>query len=227
MWFSTVAHAQPSIDPLELLVSTKSAYSKVDGYTATFIRSTGGKPETIYFKFKKPFQVYMKWIENPHRGREVIYVEGKNEGKVIARPEGLLGAFLRIVRLNPEETRTENGRYTIKDIGIGNLINRLVDLTLLAKANDDLEIHYHGLKDFQGRRVHEIERIFGDRPEYFGVHRALVYVDEILGLPIGVISYDVKGQILDQYIYKNLNLEAPLKDEDFSPSNPKYGFRYL
>jgi hypothetical protein len=88
----------------------------------------------------------MKWIENPHRGREVIYVEGKNEGKVIARPEGLLGAFLRIVRLNPEETRTENGRYTIKDIGIGNLINRLVDLTLLAKANDDLEIHYHGLK---------------------------------------------------------------------------------
>jgi hypothetical protein len=87
-----------------------------------------------------------------------------------------------------------------------------VDLTLLAKANDDLEIHYHGLKDFQGRRVHEIERIFGDRPEYFGVHRALVYVDEILGLPIGVISYDVKGQILDQYIYKNLNLEAPLKN---------------
>jgi len=31
----------------------------------------------MFLKFKKPFSVYLKWVDGPFKGRGLLFVEGK------------------------------------------------------------------------------------------------------------------------------------------------------
>jgi len=227
MWCSTVVLAQQFVNPLDLLMLTRSSYSKVNGYTSTFVKSSIENPsETIYLKFRKPFNLYMKWVKEPHQGREVIYVEGQNNDKVIANPGGLIGKLIRVVKLDPEETRTPDGLYTIKDVGIGNMIDRIVTHTLIAKANNDLKIYFRGETNFSGREAYMIERVLPKKNEYLA-HRLVVYVDQENKLPIGVYAYNWKNELVSRYEYRDLKVNPNLDDKDFSLENRSYSFRLL
>ena len=73
-------------DPMKLLYECKAACDKVKDFTAVFSKHEQMhgelKPkETVEMKFRaKPFSVYMIW-QNPHKGREVIYCDGKNKNQ--------------------------------------------------------------------------------------------------------------------------------------------------
>ena len=47
--------------------------------------------ETILLKFQKPLKIYMKWIEEPLKGSEALFVQGKYDNKLIAHRGGILG----------------------------------------------------------------------------------------------------------------------------------------
>ena len=55
-----------------------------DRITPLFVMSMKARtaPRSIYFKF-----------ENPYKGREAIYVEGRNDGKVLAHDVGSRGSW--------------------------------------------------------------------------------------------------------------------------------------
>ncbi len=56
----------------------------------------------------------------------MIWVEGKNGGKLIAHEAGLLG--LMSVQLDPHGTLALTGnKYPITGIGIGNLLSKLIE----------------------------------------------------------------------------------------------------
>ena len=74
------------------------------GLYTLMIKGKMKKPETIYMKFKKPFKVYMKWIKNPHKGRELIYVRGRNNDKLKVHIGGFLNLFLPAINLSPDAT---------------------------------------------------------------------------------------------------------------------------
>lgn len=85
----------------ELMSEAMKTIKAVDSYTGKFIKRERIKDdfdaEHTFYKFKRPFKVYMKYID-PHPGQEVLYVRGANDNEIKAHK----GSFPDItVNLSP------------------------------------------------------------------------------------------------------------------------------
>ena len=78
------------------------AVGQIRDYTCVFTRDerVGGEllpMETMFLKHRGPgVCIYMKWIEEPHRGREVIYCEGKYDGRMRVHEGSGLASWLSL-----------------------------------------------------------------------------------------------------------------------------------
>ncbi len=65
----------------------------------------------------------------------------------------------------------------------------------------------------------------------FRFHKALVYVDTELNMPVRYESYDWpdraggQPQLLEEYTYTDIKLNNNFTDIDFDTNNPQYNFR--
>jgi len=85
-----------SEDTLQLLKAMARHSERINDYTAIFHKQevVKGKmlpQENIFLKFQKPFSVYMRWLEGPFEGQEVLYVRDKYKGKLIGHKGGFFG----------------------------------------------------------------------------------------------------------------------------------------
>src|SRR3990172_2566551 len=93
---TTVKTSAPGMtDPLEILSRMEREYAKINDYTANFRKKERVKgkvlpEENILLKFRKPFRVYMKWLDGPHEGREAMYVQGRYVDKVVGHEGGII-----------------------------------------------------------------------------------------------------------------------------------------
>ncbi len=217
--------AQP--DPLSILRGMAPAYEKVDNYTAIFLKQelVNGEllpEETITFKFKKLFKVYMGWMKGPHEGREALYVEGENEDKVI----GHEGGFFGFITLNMEPTSStamRGNRHPITDIGLGRLIRIISDNGERAEKDGVLEIRYVGREEVFGRDTHHIQAELPPDRGYYG-GRIEIWVDAGNGLPIKIRIYGWDGTLWESYGYKDLKLNPGLTDAEFKEDYKEYDF---
>lgn len=97
------AQGSPGSTPsaAELMSEAMKTIKAVDSYTGEFIKRERIKDdfdaEHTFYKFKRPFKVYMKYID-PHPGQEVLYVRGENDNEIKAHK----GSFPDItVNLSP------------------------------------------------------------------------------------------------------------------------------
>ncbi len=215
-------------DPIGMLKKARENFAAVNDYTATFIKQQRikgklNKKETIFTKFKKPFCIYYKWVQ-PDGGKEVIYVEGKNKGKLIAHLGGAAMFFPIAKWLNPEDPMAmEGNKYPITRSGIGNMIESLISQYELAQSADDLEVFYMGIESLDGRPTHVIARRLPKKDDY-ACYLSMTNIDIATKLPIRNISYDWDHTLSDLYYYKDLKLNQGLTDKDFDPNNRKYKF---
>ncbi len=95
---------------------------RTESYTAVFHKQERVKgwlkpKETVSLKFKKPFKVYMKWIEDPGKGREILYVDGQNNNRILLHEPGIMGVV--IMNLHPQGHLAMNGsRHPITEAGL-------------------------------------------------------------------------------------------------------------
>ena len=78
---------QERIVTLGWVIEAEASLLKIDNYTAVFHKQERVKgdlrdEEIVFFKFKKPFKIYMKWIKDPGKGREVLYADGWNQNRM-------------------------------------------------------------------------------------------------------------------------------------------------
>lgn len=224
---ATAASSAPDIKLL--LNQMGSRYAGIQDYVAIFHKQerVDGKllpEETILFKFQKPLEIYMKWIKEPHKGREALYASGKYENKVVAHKGGFFG-FLT-VSLDPKGRFAMKGnRHPITDAGLGHLIEGLEKNISKAMDNNELEITRSGTEDFRGRATFFIEARSDSRgSNKYYASRMILHVDKELMLPIGVAFYDEKGELFERYAYTDLKVNVGLTSEDFSRDNKTYGF---
>lgn len=86
------------------------------------------QPLSVYLNFLKPDAV---------QGREVIFVEGANNGKMVAHEAKGLKAAFGWVWLNPDGILAMQGqRYPITEIGIENLVDKLIERATRDRKND-------------------------------------------------------------------------------------------
>jgi hypothetical protein len=236
--------AMPAQHPLMPALNwAKTSYDKfnqqVKDYTCTLIKrerinGTLLEHEYIFTKVRnQPFSVYMYFLgPAAQQGREVIYVEGKNNGDLLAHegkgPKALFGT----VSLKPTSILAmNNNRYPITEVGIKNLMKRLIEV-----AENDVKYGECNVQFFKGAKVGDVTTTLIDvvHPtprRNFLFNEAKVYVDEERDFPIRYEAYDWPETpggapvLLEEYTYTNVKINVGLTDADFDDNNPAYKFK--
>ena len=183
-----------------------------------------------------PFSVYLNFLApDDIKGREVIYVKGRNGGKLIAHDggTGLIAAIKSAVTVNLEPTsdRAMRGnKYPITDIGVQNLMTKLIEVATEDMKYDDVQV-----KIFKGTKINDrictcMQSVHPEKADHFRFHIARIYVDDELQLPIRYESYGWptrEGEdppLLEEYTYLNMKINNGFTDRDFDKSNASYNF---
>ena len=217
----------------------------VDDYTCTIVkreRISGKLQDHEYIlakirnrkleegKLVTPFAVYLKFMKpDAVKGREVIWVEGKNGGKLIAHEGGLLG-FTR-VPLQPVGFLAMMGqRYPITNIGLEKLIEELIVRAQRDRQRDECEVKFYRDAKVDERPCTKIEVVHPQHRPYFDFHRVEIYIDEELQVPVRYASWSWpkragdEAVLEEEYTYRGLKLNVGLTDKDFDPDNPEYDY---
>lgn len=173
--------------------------------------------ETLLLKHRRaPECRYMKWLEEPHKNREVILCPDRYEGKMQVRQPGLMGLTLS-VDPNGSFFASSGNLRPIADSGIFNLARTL-------KA--DAERNRGQLQQAPPRLTHEtihgqasvcIHRDHGgsdDRAPYPVGARRLCF-DQARALPTEIKLWDSGGQLMEHYTFRDYQLDVGLTDLDF------------
>jgi hypothetical protein len=180
----------------------------------------------------QPLSVYLTYLRpSSVKGREVIYVEGQNDGNMIAHEGGLKGRFLPTMPLPPNGMLAMRGqRYPITEIGIENLIVKLIERGQTARQHPDVTCTFRKNAKVKDRICTVLEVNQPTRHPELEFFQAQVFIDDEFNLPIRYIAYDwprKAGQtpeVIEEYNYVDLKLNVGLTDADFDPRNPQYAF---
>jgi len=221
-------------DPLAFLREALRWHDeRISGYTCAFTKqeNIGGelqKAQAMHMKLRlKPFSLYVRWTDGVSKGQEAIYAEGKNGGKVVAHPPGILGFLVRKVLIDPNsKTALKHSRKPLTNAGMGNMLRLVIPQCEQAQARGDLTLTYEGLREVGGRPTYVFKRVLPNKHDY-PCSILLVYIDTQFLLCVRSDAYDWEGQLISQYVYTDLDLNPVLNDEHFSPDNKDYGFRLL
>jgi len=219
-------------NPLEFLRAALNwSDDKVTDYTCRFqkqekIGNELRKTETMQMKFRaNVFGIYLKWIEEPSKGQEVIYVAGQNKNQAVVHPAGFLGILFRKVLLDPQgKTAMKHSRRPVTMAGMANMIRLIVDQCDAAKANGDLTLTFEGIRMESGRPTYVFERVLPQKNDY-PCPILMIFIDQQYLVCIRTDAYDWDGSLLSRYLYSDLTINPGLTDNDFDPDNADYGFR--
>ncbi|MGD9645144.1 MAG: DUF1571 domain-containing protein [Pirellulales bacterium] len=191
-----------------------------------------GDYQAMYVKVRhQPFSVYMYFLSPTDiKGQEVIWVKGLNENKLQAHAVGIKNV-VGTVSLNPTgQIAMRGNRYPITEVGILNLVERLIQVGEKDAQYGECEVRFQKAK-IGGRPATCIQVVHPVPRRNFLFNQARIFVDDELNLPIRYESYSWPSQpggqpeLLEEYTYQNFKLNNGFTDQDFDTRNPKYGFR--
>jgi hypothetical protein len=191
----------------------------------------------------EPFSVYLRFLApEDKRDREVIYVEGQNDGNLLAHEspnrKGLVGilsqtGIVGTTSLPPKHPLAMVGNnYPITKIGILNLTQELIEIGEKDMRHDPATAKstYYPNAKVEDRDCEAFVFLHPEQSKSFTFHRAEVFIDKKLNVPIRYVSYgwpEKPGDtppLIESYTYTRLKLNVGLKDEDFDTKNPKYKY---
>lgn len=130
---------------LELISSMEQAWSDVTDYTNE-VRKTERlvdgslTQQTVLLKFRRPNQYYMRVLEGPGQGAELIYPKNTDELVAIAHAGGIRGKLANIVRatvllrrfapseFNLQDPKIIKGQHqTVLDSNLGQIIHQIAN----------------------------------------------------------------------------------------------------
>ncbi len=188
-------------------------------------RHAGGKvggPLKVYLRFDAPSNL---------RGREVIWVENQNDGKMLVREAGIVGAMMT-VPLPPDGFLAMQGqRYPIQEIGLTRLLEKLIERGGEDRDNPAVQVFMTEGYQFDDRSLTHL-RIEHSHPT--GRDDDFSVAELVLDRPQNlVVSYRSFGwpesgstdrPLIESYQYHDLKTNVGLTDRDFDTANPDYTF---
>ena len=223
---------------VEFVQPSVRALKNVKDYTAVFTKTelVHGRllTQTMDMKFRQnPFSVYFHGHSKRTAGREVIFVAGQNNGKLIVHEVGLK-SIVGTMTLSPEDPKVmDTNRYPITEVGIAKIIESAMDIwknekTTLDPANIEVRI-CHGVQvgamecdavevahhQQQPGLIYQVGRVYVD------THSKLPVQAELYGWPA---TPGDEPPLLEQYTYTNIKTNVGLTSADFDPRNREYRF---
>ncbi len=228
--------------------SLKQFRREIKDYTAILVKrerinGTLNDHEYVYTKVRnhkvknnrvaQPFSVYMYFLKpTSMKGREVLYVQGANKGKMIAHeaPGSIMSKF-GSVWLKPEGPIAMKGQlYPITDVGIENLLVKLLERGFRDKKHDECDVSFRKGATINGRKCTLLKVVHPTPRAHFDFYKAEIFIDDELNMPIRYAAYTwptkagQKPPLLEEYTYLKLQLNPNLADKDFDHKNPEYNF---
>ncbi|QDU95237.1 DUF1571 domain-containing protein [Lignipirellula cremea] len=222
-------------------------HTNITDYTATLVkreRLNGelSEQEFMFIKVRnrkveggrvvQPLSIYLKFIRpSAGAGREVIWVEGQNEGKLLGHEAPGLRNLIT-VKLDPTGYLAMMGnRYPISEAGIENLIVKLIEKGERDRQRGECDVQFYKGAKINDRTCTLLQVTHPHRRDYFDFHIAQIFIDDQLQVPVRYAAYSWptpggKPQLEEEYTYMNLKVNVGLTDRDFATDHPDYKFPY-
>jgi Protein of unknown function (DUF1571) len=217
---------------LKYAETSRQALQEVQDYTAEFSKVERIDNRVIEgsmdLKFReKPFSVKLRCRSKPDAGREVIYVAGENDGKLIVRESGLK-SIIGAIELAPDDPKVrEENRRPITEIGM----LQMLDLeTALWRADRDSDPANVEVTSFSGVKVGDLEcdgfelkHLKHKSKEQFALTR--IYFDSQTKFPVQVEHFNGAGTndselaLVEKYTYTDIKTNVGLGESDFDRHN--------
>lgn len=216
-------------------------------YQATFIRQErleGGTLldlQTMELKIRHtPLSIYLKWMEGGDVGRELLYVDGQNDNRMLVKLGGGK-KLLPAVKVDPEGSLAmSEARHPVTSAGLMHLCDKVLSFRrqdLRAKSG----VRWQMIPDQKfGNRACHCFVVEYDSPQVEPIYRkSLTFVDQELSLPVCVKAFTWPAEgtksddpqqlddatLVEYYAYTDVHLERRLTDADFDKANADYKFR--
>jgi len=227
-----------------LLQDARAHLQTIPDYYATFVRQERvGKQllnrETTELKVRhSPFSVYMKWHEGSDIGRELLFIEGQNNNRLIVSP----GTILPTVKLDPTgEMAMEASRYPVTESGILNLVEKILSYCERdLKLGEGVGCQFLPEQKFDGRLCHVIRTDYTCAEVDAEYRTSLIYLDKESFIPLCIKNYGWPDRcgapssagdqltdvtLLEFYAFTGLSYHVRLPEGEFDHANSQYRFR--
>lgn len=217
-------------------------FEHVSDYTATLYKQERINGEllagqSLSMKLRhRPFSVYMKWLDGD-KGRQLIYVEGRNDGNMLVQLGGVKGRLLGTLSINPQGPQAmAESRYPITGAGLLHLARKVLEYRQRdLERGTGVQCEMHDNQTLNGRPCYVFVTTY-EAPEFCATYRkAILYIDKELSMPVCVRNYtwavDADPATIDErtlieyYCYSDIHIEQQLADADFDRANEAYRMR--
>jgi len=170
-----------------------------------------------WFSEKPTFRVLMEWTKGQRLAHRTLYVEGENDGQLLAKPTGLLGLGGTARRAPDAPEAKSSARYGASQFGIQAGTRRTLDGWRKAKARGELRVEFNGLKTAPelGYPCWQLVRT-SDKPEADGITQSTYYFDPETWLQVGSVLRDADGKLVGRYFFTDLKLNVKIPDDTFT-----------
>lgn len=236
---ASAAAAAPVEHPLKPAIRVAAACGEtlrgVNDYECRFLKREriNGQvvKQTMFLRLREaPFSVYCKFAE-PHAGREVLFVEGRNNGMMLAHEgTGVKAIFGTVsLALDAPEVRAEN-RHPISSIGLRKMIDLLVQQWEAECQYGEINVQYYPDARLGEIPCRVVESSHPQPRRQFPFHITRLYVDSQSNLPVRVENYGwptrAGGEpvLIEEYTYFDLRTNVGFDDRHFDRSHSEYRF---
>lgn len=212
--------------PLDFLEDCLRRYEReIQGYHLTFLKRERieGKlqpPETVRVYFReKPFSVHMHWLKGQRKAIKSLYVEGENEGKLLAVPNVFGFAGPVVSRPVDGDDAKKSGRYGIHQFGIYLATQRVLASMRKAEDTKTLHVRYDGLVQVEqlgNRPCYKLVRTPFESPEEDGLNELTIYIDQETLLQVGTVLRDAKGDLIAEYFFCDIVVNPTFDEKQFT-----------
>lgn len=225
----------PLFLPLVEAYKSRQALKSVKDYQAEFTKREfmGRRLNTTTMNLKlrqEPFSVYLKFV-NPNAGREVIYVQGRNQNNLLVHEVGFK-AIVGTLELPPTgpDAMTDN-KYPVTMIGLKTMLDKVIkQWETEGKLGEVKTQKYPDAKLPSGEECVAYESLHPTPREEFPYHITRLWIEKKSNLAIRVeqLGYpqrnDKSPPVVEEYTYSKLKVNVSLADRDFDKKNPGYAF---
>jgi hypothetical protein len=177
--------------------------------------------EIIQVRYRdQPHSVFFNWVEGSRLAERALYVEGENDGKMLARPKGVAARLIAgdvVARDADSPDARKSGRYTLKEFGTRKAMERSLLAFKTAQEDGTLQVEYLGIKkvpEAGDRPCFTLRRIL-KKAEPDGVKEVMLHIDTETWQQVGNVLKDEQGVLVGAYYFRDFKFNPDLRKEDF------------
>ncbi|MBY0587042.1 DUF1571 domain-containing protein [bacterium] len=182
----------------------------------------------------QPFSVYMSFSEPKGlKGQEAIYVEGKNEGRIVGHTGGIL-SLVGTLRILPTSPRAMDGnRHPITDLGMSHMMEEAIQNVPVDQERGYTTFDFKLGEMIDGKpcTCFIITRQRKEPTDHNPPFQSdKMYFDDELLLPIFYQCYEWPEKegdppvLAEEYKHVDVRLNNGFTDVDFDEKNPAYHY---